>query len=135
MPKVNVSTQAYEYLSRVVSKRATQMLQLPENELRKNEREVKHWQLINKKLNEVQLPLDSNMMLELTFKRVELKSLQVMVLDTMVTLQAKTIPAYQERMEKIPEKKPFYQEYVRKSEALFEGLSELLEGINQGMKP
>jgi hypothetical protein len=134
MPKINISTQAYEFLRRRVAKKALQMAALPENELRKNDREVKHWDLIDRKLNNSKPSLTSDMMMMIELKRVELKSLQVMVLDTMVALNSKTIPEYQKRMTEIPNKTEFYKGYVDKAEALYMGLAELLQAINDNME-
>ncbi len=133
MPKVNVSTQAYEWLRRKVAKQAKAYQALPENEARKEERVIKHWSDLNKKINYTQPPLGSNMMLELALKRVELRTLQTMTLETMVTIQSKLIPQYQDRMTRIPEKKEFYQEYLNKAGALYQGLSELLNEINKAV--
>lgn len=130
MPKVNLSDQAYLFLKRRVSKKTKAMQSLPENELRKNEREVKHWQDIEKKFNAV---TDVQPVNELIFKRVELRSLQNTVLETMVTLQSKTLPEYQERMAKIPDKKEFYEEYVTKAEALYDGLVVLSNAIQEAL--
>lgn len=126
MPRVAISTQAFAFLSKRTSKKSRQMESLPENELRKNEREVKHWVDLAKKF--AQPPVA-----EMTLKRVELKTIQVMVLDTMVHIQSKAMPEYQERMSKVPDKKAFYQEYVAKLENLYTGLSELLDTIKKAI--
>jgi hypothetical protein len=128
MPTVRITDQAVLFLKQRVAKKARQMLALPENEQIKNEREVKHWQNMDKKFSAIE---DVQSINEIMLKRTELKSIQVTILDTMVHLQSTTIPAYRDRITKVPDKKEFYTEYVTKAEALYEGLADLLNTINK----
>lgn len=130
MPVVNITAQGFEWLKRNVSRTAKRYQALPENEARKEERTIKHWSDMSKRLNSTELEFNKDATAQLIMKRVELRSLQNMTLEQMVVLQSKVLPEYKDRVSRIPEKQEFYQEYVEKAEALYKGLAELLEAIN-----
>lgn len=131
MSKLEISSQALQWIQRKVKKQNDALRSLPDNEAKKEARVIKHWAAIEKKVSAPSLKAAANGMVPIDLTRTELKSIHGLALETMVTIVSKVLPEYRERIDKIPDRADFYQGYVTRAEALYKGLADLLDVINR----
>lgn len=134
MPLVHLSEQSVRFLTKRIRRKTRELQSLPDNERRKRANEVKHWEHLDRKFSGREgsnTPDGINM----TLKRVELKSLQVMVLEQITKVQTVLIPAYEDRIDKIPHKAEFYQGYLNKLADLLVGMNEVSIAFQKAMIP
>ncbi len=134
MAKIKVDAQMLSWISKNVARKAQQLDALPEREKEKNKRAIEHACALDIKISGQKLLLKSDNSVTLALNRNDLRFLQSMALDQMVVLNSKTTVAYQERMKKNPDLVAEYQPYLDKAQATYNGLAELMEIINQGLK-
>lgn len=107
---LTLDTQEQQFLERNVRKKIVLLQALPERERTKIAKEIKTWISLHKKLAKATDQLKTT--------RPELRLLQTLVLERLAVVLGKVLPAYEERVKKYPEVKP----YLEKAEDLKEGL-------------
>jgi hypothetical protein len=134
MPKIRVTPLTHQWLKSKVDKTFRRFQALPENVARKQEAIIKHWEWIDKKFKAEAKPEPTDGKIVMNLKRVELKSLQNVMLEAIVVLTGKIIPEYESRIEKIPAKAEHYNAYVHKSRQLVQDLNEMLGEIQNAIQ-
>jgi hypothetical protein len=133
MPQLSFTPIAKEWLTRRIEKEHRKYQSLPENSAKKQIAFIKHWDLMNRKFKAEQREVNADGTLPMALKRVELKSLQVLIMESIVQLNTKVIPEYQARVDRVPERAERYREYLAKTEELVRQLGKLLNDINQSI--
>lgn len=127
MATIKIDAQAFEWLNRNAGKRAKMLTELPANEQAKIKREVDHWKALSTKIRKKECKMGTDNFLEIILNRQDVRSIQNLIVDSLITLNSKTIPAYKERLRKQPE----VIDYLKRCEALYIGLTELLETLKR----
>ncbi len=133
MASLKVDVQAYSWLDKNVKSKCDSFSTLKKKELDNSKREIELWHGLHAKVSSQQ-KLDLQSYITLTLNRNELRAIERMVLEQMVLINGKTIPEYQERMNEYPVQNPLLKPYVEKLEALYMGLSDLMENIQGALK-
>jgi hypothetical protein len=130
--KLRITQAERKWLERAIAKKADLFDDLEPKQLKLVEREARAWQNMYATIGMEEMPNEGESS-DFKVSRTDLRLLQVLVLERLAFITGKTIPAYEDRIRKFPDKAEGYREYLDAAIELRTGLMSLSKKIGDAL--